>query len=72
VLLGVLDTQQTGQVAALTHLLVDGVRNLLALIPLGNVWLDLGVDPFADFLAKSGVRIVEVRGGILSENEAKH
>lgn len=71
VLLGVLDTQKTGQVAALTHLLVDGVRNLLALIPLSNVWLNLGVDPFADLLAKSGVRIVEVRGGVLSENEAK-
>lgn len=66
VLLGVLDTQQTGQVAALTHLLVDLVGDILGLIPLGDVGLDLGVDPFADFLTESGVRVVEVRGGVLS------
>jgi hypothetical protein len=61
-LLRVLDTQQTGQVATLTHLLVDALWNLLALIPLGDIGLDLGIDPFADFLAESGVRVVEVRG----------
>jgi hypothetical protein len=66
VLLGVLDTQQTGQVAALTHLLIDLVGDILGLIPLGDVGLDLGVDPFADFLAECGVRVVEVRGGVLS------
>jgi hypothetical protein len=71
VLLGVLDTQQTGQVAALTHLLIYLVGDILGLIPLGDIGLDLGIDPFADFLTESGVRVVEVRRGVLSKtNEA--
>lgn len=66
VLLGVLDTQQTGQVATLTHLLVDMRGDLLAFIPLGNVRFDLGLDPLANLITESGVRFVEVRRRVLS------
>jgi hypothetical protein len=40
-------------------------RDLLALIPFGYKWLNLGLDPLADFVSEGGVGIVKVGGGIL-------
>lgn len=61
----VVDTQQTSQVTALTHLLVDRGVDLLLLIPLGNVGLDVVGHPLADLGTESGVRLVEVGGVVL-------
>jgi hypothetical protein len=65
VLDGVLDTEQTCEISTLTHLLIDTVRNLLGLIPLGDVWFDLGLNPFPGFIAESCMGLVEVGGVVL-------
>lgn len=57
--------QQASQVSALAHLLVDRVRNLLGLVPLGDVGHDFLLNPLSHFVAESGVSLVEVRGVIL-------
>lgn len=56
----VLDAEQTGQVAPAAHLLVDLLGNLLGLVPLGDIGLDLAIDPFTDLGAKGGMSLVEV------------
>ena len=63
--LGVFDAKQAAQVASLTHLLVNAVWNLLGLIPFGNIWFDLGLNPFSDFGTESCVRFVVVRRMVL-------
>ena len=40
--------------------------HLLALIPLSNVGINLGLDPLADFLTESSVGFVKVRRRVLS------
>lgn len=67
VLLLVLATQKTSQVATLTHLLVDVGRDLLSLIPLMDIRLDLALNPLTDLLAESSVCLVEVRRGVLTQ-----
>lgn len=57
--------KQTSQVAALAHLLVNLLGDLFFLVPLGNVGLDLILDPLADLGTDGGVRFVEVRRVIL-------
>ena len=56
---------ETGEVAALTHGLVDAVGHLLGLVPLGDIGHDLVIHPLADLGAKSGVALVEV-GGVVA------
>lgn len=55
--------EQTSQVSPAAHLLVDLGRDLLLLVPLGDVGLDLVLDPFADLGSESGVGLVE-EGGV--------
>jgi hypothetical protein len=56
-----LDAQQTGQVTSATHLLVNLLGNTLRLIPLGDVRLNLGLNPLAQLSAQGGMGLVEVR-----------
>jgi hypothetical protein len=44
-------------------------RDLLALVPFGHIWLNLGLDPLADFVSEGGVGIVKVGGGILGRRK---
>ena len=60
-----LPTQQARQVTSIAHGLVDVIRHLLCLVPVGDVGHDLVFDPLADFGAEGGVGLVEVRGVIL-------
>lgn len=55
--------EQASQVAPTTHLLVDLGRDLLLLVPLGDVGLDLVLDPFANLGSEGGVGLVE-EGGV--------
>lgn len=61
----VLDAQQTGQVASAAHLLVNLLGNALRLIPLGDVRLNVGLDPLAQLSAQGGVGLVEVGGVVV-------
>lgn len=64
---GVVHAQQAGEVAAAAHLLVDRRGDLLGLVPLGDVGLDVVLDPLADLGAEGGVALVEVGGVVLAE-----
>lgn len=65
VVLLVVGAEETGEVAALAHLLVDVGGDLLLLVPFGDVGLDFGLYPLADFGAEGGVGLVEVGGVVL-------
>jgi hypothetical protein len=58
-------SQQSSQVAFLTHGFVDVVWDLASFVPFANIGLDLGLDPSAYFVAQGGMAFVEVRGMIL-------
>jgi hypothetical protein len=60
-----LDTEETSEVTTTTHLLVDLLRNLLGLVPVGNMRLDVVLDPFADLGAEGSMRFIEVRRVVL-------
>jgi hypothetical protein len=61
----VMHPQETGEVAAGPHLLVDLIRNLLRLVPLADIRFDVLGYPGADFVAEGGVGFVEVGGVVL-------
>lgn len=63
--LGVMDPQKTSEVSTLTHLLVDLIRHLSCLFPLGDIRHDLFFHPLSDFVAKRCVGLVEIWGVIL-------
>lgn len=65
ILCGVLHTQETGEVTATAHLLVDLLGDTLSLIPLGDKGLEIVLNPLADFVAESSVGLVEVRRRVL-------
>ncbi|KAI6756405.1 hypothetical protein HG530_012141 [Fusarium avenaceum] len=54
-----LDTEETSKVTTTTHLFVDLLRNLLGLVPVGNMRLDVVLDPFADLSAEGSMRFIE-------------
>lgn len=58
-------SQETGEITALSHLLVDCLGDPLGLIPLGDIRHDLAFDPFPDLGTESGVGFVEVRRVVL-------
>src|SRR5690606_21353219 len=60
VFLHVVSSAKAGEVAALTHFLVNLLRDTLSLIPLGDKRLDLFLDPLADLLAQGNVRGIVV------------
>lgn len=66
VLCGILDTQKSTQVASATHLLVDFLGHALGLVPFGDIRLNVLLDPLANLGSQGGVRLIEVRGGVLS------
>ena len=45
----IVQSHQTGEVAALAHLFVYLVRHLFGFVPLSHVGLDLSIYPGADF-----------------------
>lgn len=61
----VVDTEQTSEVAATTHLLVDLLGHTLGLVPLGDIGLDLGLYPLTNLGAKGSMSLVEVGGVVL-------
>ena len=61
----VMHAQQSSQVSASSHRLVNFIRDLARLVPFADEGLDFVGDPFADLGAESGVRFVEVRGVVL-------
>lgn len=62
----VTSTDETGEPAALAHILVDLFWNTLGLIPLGDVWLDLLFYPSTNLGTESGVGLVVVWRVVLS------
>lgn len=56
------DAQQTGEIPSFAHGLVDGRRDLLALLPLGNIGFDLILNECSDFFTEGGVSLVVVGG----------
>lgn len=61
-----MQSHETGQVASLAHLLVNGIGHFLGLVPFGDIWLDFGVDPCADFGSQGFMCLIVVGRVILS------
>lgn len=70
VVLLVFGAEEAGEPALLAHLLVDLGGDCLLLVPLGDVGLDVGLDPLADFGAERGMGLVEVGRVLLWERES--
>lgn len=69
---GILHAQKTSQVTTLTQSLVQTSRDLLALFPLSNIWVNLRFNKFPDLLTESGVGLIEVGRVILHRISILH